>query len=155
MACGGIHRPPYGGARSLLEWGIDLWHYVNGKAIVNGLRLASMESSDMLDVLHYFFEEDLNFSTAEQAEAREATRLQLYRDLYDMDYKYASPKTRRGDNGARTADFDIDEEVAVQEPLRPFDPKNPSGEVKPYVPPTRIDENAAKPFGSILDEPLG
>ena len=121
---------------------------------MNGLQLAGMEASDMLDVLHYFFEEDLNFSTAEQADAREATRDQLYRDLYNTEYKYKSPKSRNRGSG-QPVDFDIDEPVTAPEKIRPFDPMNPTGEVKPYVPPTRFDANSTKPFGDILDAPLG
>ena len=88
MACRGILRPPYEGARSLLEWGIDLWPYVNGRAIVNGLQLASMDASDMLDVLHYFLEDDMNYSTAEQAEARDNSRSAIYEAMYSSSYKY-------------------------------------------------------------------
>ena len=108
----------------------------------------------MLDVLHYFFEEDLDFSTAEQAEAREATRTQLYRDLYNEDYKYTS--NRAANRRARTSvEFDVDEPTPEPEKIRPFDPKNPTGEVKPYVPPTRVDAQSAKPFGDVLDAPMG
>lgn len=116
---------------------------------MNGLRLVSMNASDMLDVLHYFFEDDLNFSTAEQAEARESTRLSIYRELYNKEYKYASPKVRT------PKEFDPEDyDIPEAEKIRPFDPKNSTGQVKPYVPPTRLDVNAAKPFGSALDAPF-
>jgi hypothetical protein len=122
---------------------------VNGRALVNGLQLASMEFSDMLDVLHYFLEDDMNYSTAEQAEARDKTRSSIYSDLYHSEYKYASKK--QGSNYASgTVDFD---EPQVSEPeLKPFEPKK---KPKPYLEPTNVNANSPKPFGDVLDSPLG
>jgi hypothetical protein len=145
VAGGGILRPPYGAARSLLEWGIDLWPYVNGKAIVNGLQLASMEASDMLDVLHYFFEDDLNYASAEQAEARDRTRINLYESLYNSSYKYTATRAERNFNEVK--DFDAPQEKMPE-------PFSPASKPKPYVAPTNFDPNAAKPFGSLLDAPF-
>jgi hypothetical protein len=47
---------------------------VNGKAIVYGLRLSSMDASDMIDVLHYFFEEDALAISEIHAETRSQIR---------------------------------------------------------------------------------
>ena len=151
MVSRGICRPPGSAARSLLEWGIDLWPYVNGRAIVNGLQLSSMNSTDMLDVLHYFFEDDLNYSTAEQAEARDKMRASLYGQLYNTTYRYSS-----GANSSRTArNFDVDEEIKpVELKERKVDSFNPAIPPKPYVAPTPVNVNSAKPFGSVLDAPL-
>lgn len=148
MACRGIYRPPYVGARSLLEWGIDVWPYINGKAIVNGLQLADMSANDMLDVFHYFLEEDLNFSTAEQAEARDKTRASVYRNLYNREYKFG----KQGGTAGRTY---VSENVGQPEeaPIEPFSPA--AKQTKPYTAPTQFNPDAARPFGSILDEPLG
>ena len=117
---------------------------------MNGLQLASMEFSDMLDVLHYFLEDDMNYSTAEQAEARDKTRSSIYSDLYNSEYKYASKK--EGSNYASGAvDFD---EPQVKEPeLKPFEPKKKKP--KPYIEPTKVNADSAKPFGDVLDSPLG
>jgi hypothetical protein len=122
---------------------------VNGRALVNGLQLASMELSDMLDVLHYFFEDDINFSTAEQADAREKTRSSIYEDLYGSSYKYGSNKSvadmAYGDTPS-TQDFD-----APRDEVQPF---NPAVKPKPYKAPTKFDPDSAVPFGSALDAPL-
>ena len=116
---------------------------------MNGLQLANMPASDMLDVLHYFFEDDLNFSTAEQAEAREHTRTTLYRDLYDTEYKYAVGKV-----GSNAPDYEYADDDEADAAMA-------SGSVGaqrerlPYVPPTNFDPEAALPFGRVLDGPLG
>lgn len=112
----------------------------------------------MVDVLHYFFEEDMNYSTGEQAEAHSETRTRLYRNMYDVEYLYA-PKTKKKQNGSfgnnlpadfdpETAPFD-DEEAAPQ----PFSPR--AEKPKAYVPPTTVNPSSSKPFGDLLDSPLG
>jgi hypothetical protein len=147
MACRGILRPPYGAARSLLEWGIDLWPYVNGRALVNGLQLASMPATDMLDVLHYFLEDDMNYGTAEQADARDAVRTQIYESMYDTTYKYGKKNTSNSFDASTIKDFDGPEEKMPE-------PFNPAQKPKRYVAPTAVDADAALPFGNVLDAPL-
>ena len=118
---------------------------------MNGLQLASMEASDMLDVLHYFFEEDLNFSTAEQADAREKSRVMLYENLYNTEYKYAT-------TGQSHVDYDslpYDDENDQDERATPVDSFNPAAKVKPYTAPTRFDPSSSLPFGNVLDAPFG
>jgi hypothetical protein len=111
-----------------------------------------MNSTDMLDVLHYFFEDDLNYSTAEQAEARDKMRSSLYGQLYNTSYRYSS-----GAGSSTTAkNFDLDDEIKpVELKERKIDSFNPAAPLKPYVAPTPVNINAAKPFGSVLDAPLG
>ena len=47
-------------------------------------------------------------------------------------------------------DFDAPQ---VSEPeLKPFEPKK---KPKPYLEPTSVNANSSKPFGDILDSPLG
>jgi hypothetical protein len=121
---------------------------VNGKALVNGLQLASMDSSDMLDVLHYFFEEDISYASNEQAEARDKSRTEIYESMYLRSYKYSS--SNRGDYSASSMrDFDEPEQV---DEIQPF---NPAQKPKGYTAPTKLDENSSKPFGTVLDAPLG
>lgn len=116
-----------------------------------------MPASDMLDVIHYFFEDDLNYSTPEQAEARDKMRSSLYGQLYQTTYRYAT-----GANSSKSAkpvkDFSVDDD----EEIRPVELKerrndsfNPAIPPKPYVAPTPIGTNSARPFGNILDAPLG
>lgn len=131
---------------------------VNGRALVNGLQLASMDASDMLDVIHYFFEDDINMSSGEQAEARDKTRTMLYREFYKRPYAHATgvsaQQKRTTTAGANSYEFDTsDDDDEIDEPINPFSPSK--RDTKPYVPPTNFNANAAKPFGEVLDAPLG
>jgi hypothetical protein len=105
-----------------------------------------MDASDMLDVLHYYFEEDLRYSNAEEADAVSSVRTSLYRTMYETEYRYkvSSKKAGKGSNSyASGTDFDD---------LTPFDPE--TAETKPYVPPTQFDSSGVDSSG-ILDGPLG
>jgi hypothetical protein len=112
---------------------------------VNGLRLEEMELSDMLDVVHYFYEEDLNYASVEQAQMTDARRITLFKQLYGIDYKYASSDAKNKIAGNPNFDYDFDD-------LAPFDPTNV--ETKPFVPATDMDEYSSTPFGAILDAPI-
>lgn len=119
-----------------------------------------MDASDMLDVLHYMFEEDLNNSTAEQAEAQDMYRTRIYEDLYGTTYDYAST-SNKSSSSMSNGNFEIDEEleheymknanananVPEEDPIKKV--------VKPYRPPTAINERAANPYVGVLDAPLG
>ncbi len=104
--------------------------------------------SDMLDVIHYFFEEDhLRFESGEHAEAASKLRVRLYEDLYKTEYHYALKSS--GSNAGRkyvgkNEDFDFDSSI----------PGSSSGEVKPYIPPTQFNSDSADPFGGVLDAPI-
>lgn len=108
---------------------MDLWPYVNGKAITLGLNLGEMEMSLMLDTIHYFYEQDSRYSTAEEAEAVSKLRSSVYGVLYGTTYKYAYNPSSSGSG---------------------YD----SNDVKPYIPPTDFDPDSFQPFGSVLDSPL-
>jgi hypothetical protein len=112
---------------------------------VNGIRLEEMELSDMLDVIHYFYEEDLNYASVEQAQMTDARRVTLFKQLYNIDYKYASDEIKNRSAGT-IGDFDFDDPV-------PFDPAN--AKTKPFIPATEVDANSYSPFGSVLDAPIG
>lgn len=114
--------------------------------MVNGLQLSSMPAGDMLDVLHYFFEDDLDYASAEQAEARDTTRDTLYQELYNSSYKY-SRKGRNTYEPAMIKDADMTQEK-IPEPF------NPAERPKAYVAPTAFDADAVKPFGAVLDAPF-
>jgi hypothetical protein len=121
---------------------------VNGKALTLGLKLLDMDAADLLDVLHYFFEEDsARITTGEQAEAISDLRVNLYRG-YEINYKYAVKKNSSGQTyGGRAYVSDDNSD------LTPFDPTNQ--ETKPFVPATEFDPESYSPFGSVLDAPLG
>jgi hypothetical protein len=107
---------------------------VNGKAIVHGLKLSSMDASDMIDVIHYFFEEDALAVSEIHAETRSQIRNGVYEKLYNTSYAYSSERSK----------------APNQESWGYDDPQG----VKPYVPPTEFDPDAFNPFGSVLDAPI-
>jgi hypothetical protein len=118
-----------------------------------------MEASEMLDVIHYFFDQDMNYSTAEQAEAHSNMRSSVFREFYHTEYVYGinnSKNSEFGQSSYVSADFDLSSEEQVV-PLDPFKKSQESvaKEVKPYVPATNFNNDSEKPFGSILDSPLG
>lgn len=118
---------------------------------MNGLRIEELDSRDMLDVLHYFFEEDMYYSSAEQAEGRDRARQQIYSQFYGSEYPYAITANKsNAQGGMTTKNFDLDEEEGVV----PFDPLEKSKPTKPFVPPTPVNAKSSQPFGSVLDGPL-
>ena len=98
---------------------------------MNGVDLSSLNAKDFLDVIHYFFEEDSNYATPEQAVARTKMRKRFYRSFYDQEYLY----------GISDADAGETSEDGTA--------------IKPYIPPTEVDPDSASPFGAVLDAPIG
>lgn len=117
---------------------------------MQGIRLGEMEASDMLDVIHYLFEEDVAFVSEEQAQVQSGTRVRLYQDMYGTPYKYAY---KSKSNGRTYIDESVIDEPFTQEDLpKPFDPR--ATQVKPFIPATKINPDAADPFGGVLDAPI-
>jgi hypothetical protein len=111
-----------------------------------------MEMSEMLDVMHYIFEEDMTFSTGEQADAQTEIRKSLYKELYHKDYKYNRSSGKK--NTASGFD-DIDGLMEADEPIVPVDPVKESQKVKAYTPTTKLNSDSPLPFGNVLDAPIG
>lgn len=118
---------------------------------MNGLQLTSMEASEMLDVIHYLFEEDIRFGTAEESDAVTQTREVIYSQWYGYPYIFAGQRsgnakyTNKYGNTASASSDDFD--------LKPFDP-NMKHPTKPYIPPTEFDADSGMPLsGSGLLEP--
>lgn len=152
MAHGRIRWTPGNAARGLLTWAIDLWPYVNGKALTHGINLKEMEFSDMLDVVHYFFEEDSTFVSQEHLETREGVRNKIYAEMYERPYKYFRGKGASSGgsySGGISGSDSLDDSF---EDLSPVDPLKPP--TKGYVPPTDFDPERPNPFGGVLDAPL-
>lgn len=99
----------------------------------------------MLDVIHYFYEEDFNYASVEQAQMAEARRIAVFKELYNQEYKYGSTKQSTKNGSSFAGQYDFDDPV-------PFDPTN--APTKPYVPPTEMDADAMDPFGGVLDAPV-
>ena len=117
---------------------------------MNNLTLKEMEASDMLDVIHFFFEEDMNYASGEQAEGRSRSREILYQDFYG--YKYPYPSARTGSSVYADGNVKNFNEHEDDDAVVPFDPlKAPT---KSFVPPTPVNASMSKPFGQVLDEPL-
>lgn len=100
--------------------------------------------SDMLDVIHYIFEEDSVFVSSEQLQTKEGFREKMYREMYSRSYNYS----RKPKDASGVTDFDPEfEDVTPVDPLKP--------PTKGYVPPTDFDPSRPSPFGGVLDAPLG
>jgi len=109
----------------------------------------------MLDIVHYFFECDV-FTTAEEHQARTSVRQLLYRDLYGREYTGGGSADSAG--GVRefgTQEVASGDFFAAEQVTAPTTPGGPVLTHKPYIPPTPVDPTSAKPFGNVLDAPLG
>jgi hypothetical protein len=115
-----------------------------------------MEASDMLDVLHYFFEEDLFYSSAEQAEGRDRSRVAIYEDFYNSSYAYSVSSTSTAGGQGVTRNFDDYEFISEEEEEKivPFDPLQKQKALKPFIKPTTVNAAADQPFGDMLDGPI-
>jgi hypothetical protein len=103
------------------------------------------------------FEEDLNNSTAEQAEARDTYRTRIYEDLYETTYDYVS-SSNKSSSSMSNGNFEIDEalEQEYMKNANASEEEDPLKKiVKPYRPPTTFNERAANPYVGVLDAPLG
>ena len=120
---------------------------------MNGLQLASMEASDMLDVIHYFLEEDFRYSSEYEPIYKDNFRKNIYESMYNKSYKYVSSE----ESNSQSNDISIldgpEEFSEPEEEIKPFNPRE--GFTKPYVPPTPLVEDSILPFGSVLYQPLG
>jgi len=112
-----------------------------------------MEASDMIDVIHYLFEEDTVFFSTEQAAYKDSLRGNLYRDMYEREYKYMNQSDSNGSYGMDTLDAPLAEAPIEEDKIRVFSPREKTA--KPYTPPTEVKADDIKPFGSVLDAPIG
>jgi hypothetical protein len=99
----------------------------------------------MLDIVHYLFESD-SIGEKEEQDAKTRMRRSIYGQLYKRPYTWGSGVEQESADG----------EWGSQEVGRPV--TNDGAPVlthKPYVPPTPVNAAAAKPFGNVLDAPLG
>lgn len=112
----------------------------------------------MLDVLHFFFEDDIiSITSAEQSDALDSTRVQIYSTLYNREYRHASQKNKRSYIGEESIgkpedDLEYDD---MPTPLDPAERSSSPFVAKPYIPPTKVNSESRLPFGTALDGPLG
>lgn len=83
----------------------------------------------MLDVIHYFLDEDMRYSSLDELKIHDSVRKNIAKTLYGVEYRYGIP--------GETSDIE--------------DPNY----VKPYIPPTEVNPESHAPFGSVLDAPIG
>jgi hypothetical protein len=117
---------------------------------MSGVRLLELSMSDMLDVLHFLFEDDIgSIVNKEQSDARDLSRETIYSSMYGSTYAYGSSK--------KPTDFsELDDPLGDDDIPMPVDPFERSGAVapKPYTPATDFNPDADNPFGRLLDAPL-
>lgn len=99
----------------------------------------------MLDVLHYYMEQDYLSSSKEEAVQKTRVRKVMYREFYGRDYKYGVSDEPQG---RQYIDYDAEEDSLSD--VTAFNPT-----AKPYTPPTEFNPESPDPFGGILDTPLG
>lgn len=102
----------------------------------------------MLDVIHFFLEEDTRHASKEEADAHSSMRDVIYQDFYGHAYKYSTSGTTS--SVSAQGDYSIDE--PENETVVPFDPLK--GPTKSFIPATAVNASMTKPFGEVLDEPL-
>lgn len=103
----------------------------------------------MLDVLHFYFEEDFGHPSAESAARNSLMRETLYTSLYEMEYKYKIESP--GESKPKTyEDYEDADDAEDYSDINVFSPST-----RPYVAPTEMKNDEKKPFGDILDSPLG
>lgn len=103
----------------------------------------------MVDVLHYFFEEDMMVTSGEQAEAKTRLRVSIYQSMYGKTYKYGYESAES--KNKRIFDEAMMEPDLLTDDIKPFDPiKQPT---KGFIPATQFNPDSPAPFGD-LDAPL-
>lgn len=103
-----------------------------------------MPAQDMCDVVHYYFEND-NLAEKEMQDAKIKMRRVLYGQLYKRSYSWGSD-----DMGDR--EFGSQEVASGDVYAGGGEPRMTH---KPYIPPTPVNADSAKPYGGVLDAPLG
>lgn len=114
----------------------------------------------MLDVLHFYFEDEHTYTSEEHMYSKLKLRESIYEGMYGVNFKYKAPP-RKGDTGVTRyggtptsqdlENLEIEDDLSG---LKPFNPRE-NQPTKPQIKATAFDPDADRPFGSILDAPLG
>ena len=97
----------------------------------------------MLDVMHFYFEDDMLPRWEQDADTKSKVRVALYDSMYSKKYKYALDSTPRHADW----EFGDDDDEYAPDPL--YAP-TPDGSVKPFFPASTPEE-----LNDILGMPLG
>jgi hypothetical protein len=111
-----------------------------------------MDASDMLDVIHYYFEQDFGLPSQEAASRVSIMRETLYENMYNTTYKYAIEKSNTASERMTYSDADV-EESNIEAQLSGIDPFKPA--TRQYTPTTTVNSSSPTPFGNLVDAPLG
>lgn len=117
---------------------------------MSGVRLLELDSSDMMDVIHYILEADLAENMNEYAEVKDSYRTRIYEDFYFQKYAYASPSSKKSSNF--NPDLPPIDDPSWDAPQK-FE-QTPSATTKRYIPPTNFSEGLENPYEGVLDAPL-
>lgn len=128
---------------------------------MTGVHLAELPATDMLDILHHMFEEDHSYQSEAHMKSKLKMRETVYEKLYGQPFKYGYKDTSK----PSYEDADLDEplqksptqdldDIGADDGITPFKPREQQP-TKAYIQPTQFDPEAPKPFGNILDAPLG
>lgn len=107
---------------------------MNGRALLSGVRLKKLEASEMVDVIHAMYEDDNTVTNEVEYRVKHAVRKNLYSVAYDREYRFGDV-----DSTSEYADADGVQVTAS----------------KPYIPPTQVNADSARPYGAALDSPVG
>lgn len=109
----------------------------------------------MLDVIHYFFDDDAAAASVEGAQLRSQVRKNMFEMMYKSTYSYAVRDEKEGYNYSNGNGLPSDGyyDGADEEEIKPFDPEREP--LKRYMPPTEFDPETGLPLNNtILDGPL-
>jgi len=112
--------------------------------------------SDMLDVIHFIFEEDSHYVSEESAKSRSGFRTSIYSSLYGTEYMYKYDSGGKSGNQAHmyedASDMDYMSDAESQQAFSPSEMKEPMK--PPAQAPTKFDFDADNPFSGVLDAPM-
>jgi hypothetical protein len=117
---------------------------------MSGVRLGSLEASEMLDVLHFMMEEDM---LTEYGEAKSDMRVLIWRDIYGVEYPHEYRYKKKSGNGTNLPNAHAS--AGGDNPYGDLSPVDPQMESKGYIPPTPMSNDPNNPFGDALLPPLG
>lgn len=125
---------------------------------MSGLNLKEMEASNMVDVVHFLFEEDNTIDSEDFAKSQSALRTAVYSSMYKITYKYPYKSSKGQSSPQYNHSYDPSVDLGVMpedEAVKPFNPREMQPETKAFVPATEFDPTAQNPFSGLLDAPLG
>lgn len=93
---------------------------------MSGVKLMELEASDMLDVLHFLFEEDFTAVSEDHARSRSAIRDQLYTEMYGVPYtfKMKPPTNARNGQASNAFQYPPDDDFSSLDGVQPVNPRD-------------------------------